>query len=315
MWLIGLSENPYVNNVVVFILLKIKQIWFSALIAAAVLTALFVIIMLAQIEAGRQVKFRWPMLTFCSLALVAGLIILKPRVNMEQVQYMPIPAPVQENVEKSGDTAAKQSATKSTSPATSQTGGDKSQGATGNTQGTQGQAKNSSKKNQAQQGVKGTSGQSQGPPSIQEQLTSSLQKKSGKDGKVEYKDPVLEEILEIKRQAEESKESSSEESPAQDFNDAGASEPENQGNSASDKKENKELEQQTQNLKVVKARVLVSSLNVRDKGGLDGSIIGSLNTGDIVEVVDKNETGEWIKIKLSTGQTGWVLKKYIQILP
>jgi len=294
MWLMGLSENPYVNTLVVFILLKIKQIWFSALITAAVLTALFVIITLAQIEAGRQVKFRWLALTFCSLALVAGLIILKPRANMEQVQYMPTPTPVQKNVEKPSDTATIKSAPKSTSSTTSQAGAEK---------------------NQAQQGVKKTSGRSQGPPSIQEQLTSSLQKNSGKDGKVEYKDPVLEEILELKRQAEESKESSSEESPARDLNDAGALDPENQENSTSDKKDIKELEQQTQNLEVVKARVLVSSLNVRNKGGLDGSIIGFLNTGDIVEVADKNETGKWIKIELSTGQTGWVLKKYIQMLP
>jgi len=313
MWLMGLSENPYVNNVVVFILLKIKQIWFPALIATAVLTALFVIITLAQIEAGRQVKFKWPMLTFCSLALVAGLIILKPRVNMEQVQYMPTPAPVQENIVKPNDAATIKSAPKTTVPTTGQTGAEKSQGAAGNTQGTQGQAK--TEKNQAQKEGKGTSGQSQGAPSIQDQLSSSLQKKNSKDGKVEYKDPVLEEILEQKRQAEESKESASEESPAQEFSDAGALDPVDQENSAPDKKDSKELEQQTQSLKVVKARVLVSSLNVRDKGDLDGSVIGSLNTGDIVEVVDKNEAGEWIKIKLGTGQVGWVLKKYIQMLP
>ncbi|MDD2498943.1 MAG: hypothetical protein PHY90_12580, partial [Desulfitobacteriaceae bacterium] len=274
MWLLELSENPYVNKVVIFILSEIKHIWFFALISAAVLTALFVIITLAQIEAGRQVKFRWFAWTFCSLAIVAGLIILKPRENMEQVQYMPTPLPVQENVVKQNSTATKNSAPKSTGSTTSQTGAEKSQGAAGNSQGTQGQTKTTPEKNQAQQEGKGTAGQSQGPLSIQDQLAGSLQKKNSKDGKVEYRDPVLEEILEQKRQAEEkSKESSSEESPAQEFSDDGALVPANQENSDSEEKDNEKVEQQ--NLIAVKARVLASSLNVRDKGGLDGRIIGT----------------------------------------
>ena len=301
MRLLELSENPYVNKVVIFISSGIEHIWFFALISAAVLTALFVIITLAQIEAGRKVKFKWFAWTFCSLAIVAGLIILKPRENMEQVQYMPTSPSVQENVVKQNDTATKNSSSKSTGSTTSKTGAEKSQGAASTTQGTQGQTKTTPEK------------KIQGPQSIQDQITSSLQKKNSKDGKVEYSDPVLEEILEQKRQAEEkNKESSSEESPAQEFSDDGALVPANQENSASEEKDNKNVEQQ--NLKTVKARVLVSSLNVRDKGGLDGSIIWTLNTGDIVEVMDKNESSEWIKIKLNNGQIGWALKNYIQIL-
>ena len=310
MWLLELSENPYVNKVVIFFLSKMKHIWLFALISAAVLTALFVIITLAQIEAGKQVKFKWLAWTFCSLVIVVGLIIFKPGVNMEQVQYMPTPSQVQEDIVKQNDTVTKKSAPNSTGSTTSQTGAKKSQGATGNTQGTQGQAKVTPEKSQAQQEGKGTAGQSQGPPSIQDQLASSLQNKNSKDGKVEYRDPVLEEILEQKRQAEEkNKESSFEESPAQESSDAGAMVPTNQENTASEEKDNKKGEQQA-----VKAKILVSSLNVRDKGGLDGRVIGVLNTGDIVEVVNKKETGEWIQIKLSTGQIGWILKNYIQIL-
>ncbi len=204
MWLLELSENPYVNKAVVFISSKIEHIWFFALISAAVLTALFVIIILAQIEAGRQVKSRWFTWTFCSLAIVGGLVFLKPGVKMEQIQYMPAASPVQEDIVKQDDTAAKKNISKTTSSAN------------GSTQGEEKVAKN-----QALQEGKGTAGQSQGPPSIQDKITSSLQ--NGKDGKVEYRDPVLEEILEQKRQAEElSKESSSEESPTQDSGDPAA---------------------------------------------------------------------------------------------
>ncbi|TEB09469.1 SH3 domain-containing protein [Pelotomaculum propionicicum] len=307
MWLLELSENPYVNKIVIFILSGIEHIWFVALISTAVLTALFVIITLAQIEARRKVKSKWFAWTFCSLAILAGLIILKPRGNMEQVQYMPTPSLVQEDAAKQNDTATK--ASKSTGSTTSQTGAGKSQGTAGNTQGTQKQSKTTPDKNQAQQAGKGTTAQSQGPQTIQDQLASSLQKKNSKDGKVEYRDPVLEEILEQKRQAEEeSKESSSEESPAQESDDAGAMIPTDQ--------ENIDLEEDNQKgeQQAVKVKILVSSLNVRDKGGFDGRIIGTLNTGDIVEVIDKNETGEWIRIKLNDGQIGWVLKNYIQIL-
>ena len=64
-----------------------------------------------------------------------------------------------------------------------------------------------------------------------------------------------------------------------------------------------------------KARVLVSALNVRDKGGLDGAVVSSLNAGDVVKVVGKTENGEWVEVELNSGQTGWVMKKYIEITP
>lgn len=313
--------------------------WFWALIASAIFTAFFLIITLAQIEAGTKSKSRWLVLTLCSLAVVAGLIILKPKANMEPIQYMPAPLPAPENVNKPKDDAIKKSASKSSGSAGGLTAGEKPQGVTGKTQGVQGQAKGAPEKAQGEPGAKGTSGQNQGAPSIQDQLSKSLQKKSDSDGKIEYRDPVLEEILELKRQAEEnSKETAIEEPPVeQNFRDAGSfvdgsqqmknpnpgepvvqqgkdlfSEGQTEHQITDNKKKH---EQPVQNQQVVKAKVLVSSLNVRDKGALGGLIIGSLNGGDIVEVINQPETGEWSNIKLNSGLKGWVMKKYLEILP
>lgn len=325
---LGLFDNFFVNLNIDVILLKIGFVWVWLLIASAILAAVFLVITLAQIEAGIKTKSKWVALTIISLALVVGLIIFKPKADMEQIQYMPAPPPAAENVDKSKDATIKKSAAKPTSPAGGITGGEKSQEGTGKAQGAQGQTL---EKTPGEPGTKGVAGQNQGPPSIQEQLTKSLQKKSSKDEKVEYRDPVLEEILASKRQAEENAKESVEPS------DAGSTDPGNQKKESSDSSEpavkqnidlysdgqtdnqmtgkKKESEQQTQNQQVVKAKVLVAALNVRDKESMDGLIIGSLNTGDIVEVFYKAETSEWIGVKLSAGQKGWVVKKYLKILP
>lgn len=333
---LGLFDNFLVNLNIDVILLKIRFVWVWLLIASAILAAVFLVITLAQIEAGTKTKSKWVALTFCSLALVVGLIIFKPKADIEQIQYMPAPPPTSENVDKSKDATINKSASKPTSPAGGLAGGEKSQGGTGKTQGAQGQTKGTPEKSPGEPGTKGVAGQNQGPPSLQEQLTNSLQKKSSKDGKVEYKDPVLEEILASKRQAEENAKEST--VPTVDlFSDTGSTNLGNQKKKSSDSSEpavkqkidlysdgqtdnqmtgnKKESEQQTQNQQVVKARVLVSSLNVRDKESMDGLIIGSLNIGDIVEVLDKSEASEWVGIKFSTGQKGWVMKKYLKILP
>jgi len=284
--------NLFVGVNVDMILLKIRYLWFWALIANAILTALFLIVALAYIEAGEKAKSKWLSLTICSLVVMAGLILFKPKTNKEEIQYMPAPSTVTESAVESKDTAAKKSASKSTVSS-----GNKSQGTTDKNQGQQGQTKVSQEKPGGESGSKSAPDNKQTTPSIQDQLNDSLKKKSNSGSN--YRDPVLEEILEMKRQAEEnSKETASEESPDQQFSDSGSS-----------------SEQQLPTQKVVKAKVLVSSLNVRDKGSLDGQIIGSLNTGDIVEVVDNSGIGDWSNIKLNSGQKGWVLKKHLEILP
>lgn len=266
--------------------------WFWGLIASTILTALFLVIALAQIEAGVSTKSRWLALTFCSLALVIGLIIFKPKVNMEVVQYIPPPPPVTENLDKKEEVTTKKSTSKSTDKTGDLAGGEKSQGASDKTQGAQGQS-----------GSKGASGQNQGVLSIQDQSNESL--KSNPDGKVEYNDPVLAEILEFKRRAEEkNQENTSAESSMQPSSEA--------DQKTAEKSEKKDMQQ---NQNQIKANVLVTSLNVRNEGSMDGVLIGTLNTGDTVEVVDRVETSEWIKIRLSNGQTGWVMKKYLKLLP
>ncbi|OPY58753.1 MAG: Bacterial SH3 domain protein [Pelotomaculum sp. PtaU1.Bin035] len=230
-----------------------SKLWFWTLIASAILTALFLIIALAYMEAGEKAKRKWLTLTLCSLAMMVLLIFMKPKPGKEEIQYMPVSPPAAEDVNKQQDTAAKKSASNSAG----------------------------SEKLQSAPGSKSMPDNKKAAPTIQDQLNDSLKKKSS-DGI--YRDPVFEEIMDLKRQAEED-------------------------NSDTDITNKKDLGQK------FKAKVLVSSLNVRDKGGLDGTVVASLNTGDIVEVIDNSAIGEWVNIKLNSGQKGWVIKKNLEMLP
>jgi len=244
-------------------LLEFKFIWLWILIVNAVLFALFLIITLALAESGAKTKAKWLKLTVFSFLLMTALIIFKPRENMEQVQYVPAPLPAQENVEAPKDTAANKSTAKTAAAAGSKTGGDKSPGVSGKAQDTTAK-------------------------------TTAEQSKDAKSS-MEYKDPVLEEILKLKRQAEES-----------------GKEDDNDNNSDSSNNNNNDNNSNGDNNGTSQASILVTPLNVRDKGSMDGGIITTLNTGDIVEVINQAETGEWAKIRLNNGQTGWVVKKYLR---
>lgn len=257
----------------------LKLIWFWVLIASSVLFALFLVITLALAESGTKAKTRWFTLTVFSFVIMIGLIIFKPKENMEQVQYVPAPLPAQENVEVPKDTKTKKSTSKTTGNASNQAGGEKSQ-STGKTQDSAGNA----------QGAQGKAGEG-----------NSLQNNNSLNGGKEYRDPVLEEILKLKQQAEEGgTDSTSPESSQQTSNEK-----------PGENSEKKDI-QQNQNSQAVKASILVASLNVRDKAGMDGGVIGTLNIGDLVEVIDKSETGQWVKIRLSSGKTGWVMKEYLK---
>lgn len=278
-------------------LLEFKFIWFWILITIAVLFALFLVITLALAESGAKTKSKWLKLTIFSFLVMTTLIIFKPRENMEQVQYIPTPPPAQENVEVPKDTKSNKSTSKTTSTAGGKTSSDKSQGVSGKTQDTT--AKISGEQGKAGEG-------------------DSLQKKNDSKSNTEYKDPVLEEILKLKQQAEES----SKESNNDSNNDSNNSNNNNNNSNNNNKDSNsngtsqgtsqKLSNEQNQNTQKVQASILVTLLNVRDKGSMDGGVIGTLNIGDIVEVIDKAETGEWVKIRLSNGQTGWVMKKYLK---
>lgn len=312
--------------------------WFWALAGSAVLTAIFFVIALAQVEAGTKAKAKWLLVSFCSLAVVLALIIIKPRTNMEQVQYNPAPSQVTQNEnEPKNDVAKKKTTPKATGPSDSQEGGDMSKGVTGITRVTPDKVVNQEKTvNQEKAGakpdLKNTPPQPRGEPSIQEQLSDSLQKKSNNNGKAEYRDPVLEEILELKRQAEETgKETALGEPSLEQSSDSGVmknllqmmNNPEKQTvagqQSNSSLSDNQEVKKTTEsdglaNQKVVKARVTISQLNVRDKGSLDGKIVGLLRSEDIVEVLNDHEKNDWLNIRLSSGQTGWVMKRYLQLI-
>jgi hypothetical protein len=221
-------------------------------------------------------------MTIISFVVMAGLIVFKPRENMEQVQYVPALPPAQENVEVPKDTKTKKSTSKTTGTASNQASGEKSLEVSGNAQGTSG-------KNLT--GIQGAAGDS-------------LQNKNSPGSEKEYRDPVLEEILKLKQQAEESNnDTASQESSSETSDEVNAKPGE-----SSDKKDI-----QQQNAQETKASIQATYLNVRDKAGMDGGIVGTLSTGDIVEIIDKGEAGEWLKIKLSNGKTGWVMKKYLKL--
>ncbi|HOV80666.1 MAG TPA: SH3 domain-containing protein [Bacillota bacterium] len=288
MWLTQLSENLSGNvsmdSFFSLILMKVSYLWFWAIIAGTILTALLLVVTLAHIEAGTGARSRWLTLTLCSLAVTAGLIVFKPRVDLAKANYRPASPSYQETVEE-----PEEKEQKGIAPGSS--GGGREQ--TGSVPG----------KVRSEPDLKGPDA-IRGTPSIQEQLGQSLQKMAA-NGKFEYKDPVLEEILELKRRAEEeSKEADADENPAAQSGQPASGEEQQAGNEPGGQ----------QAREVVKARVLVSPLNIREKGSLDGRIVGSLRTGEIVEVINQESTGEWVRIRLKNGQAGWVNKKYLQFV-
>ncbi|MCG9969098.1 SH3 domain-containing protein [Pelotomaculum terephthalicicum JT] len=276
-------------------------IWLWALVASAVIAGVFLIITLARIEAGAGGRSKWLAFTFCSLAVVSGLIIFKPRQNAEQVQYMPAPASVENQVNESRSAAPQKSVAEPTGSSSGLAGGVKSNSAVDENQDAQ------------------ETRDSAGDAPIEAQKVFDL---------ADYRDPVLEEILFLKRQAGEIKEGTGsmealEETSADKVSDTASPKQSEQQLDDSNYHQSGEQQfsegqteqQKSQIQRVVKGKVLATSLNVRDKGDLNGRIIGTLKSGDSIEVFVEPETGEWCKVKLNSGQTGWTMKKYISIEP
>jgi len=282
-------------------------IWFWGLIASAIIAGVFLIITLARIEAGAGGKGKWLALTFCSLAVVAGLILLKPRQNVEQVQCMPPPSSVA-GQEVGAKSETQQRSSSSTSSVGSPAGEEKSNKAVD--------------KNKEAQGIQSSTGEAQ----VETQ---------GDFNAVGDSDPLLEEILFLKRQAVKKKEMAMSEGlvegtaaenaggtlpgqSSQELIGPGNSDPEEQqspeGKTEQASAGNESKDEQVSQ-KMVSAKVSATSLNVRDRGDLSGLVIGTLESGDVIKVFAGSETGEWCKVELNSGQAGWVMKKYIVIQP
>lgn len=277
--------------------------WLLALIACAVLAAVFLVVTLAQIEAGTRTRGKWLAYTVCSLAMVTALIIFKPKPNMEQVQYMQ-PFLNQEPLTESKNAAAPKSEAWSTGPAVAP-------GGSGDLQGLF----------KADQVAQGTGGQA-----------------GGVQWGGAQQDPVLEEILFLKRQAEERKKAAvpaelteTVEKPGEPVPSAPSNE-ETIGISNIEATAEPKIEQAQDGqvktpsstsgsteiptpAQVQKAKVIATTLNVRDQGRLDGKVVGYLKSGELVEVVERSEAGGWVEVKMNNGQSGWVMKKYLSILP
>jgi uncharacterized protein YgiM (DUF1202 family) len=57
-------------------------------------------------------------------------------------------------------------------------------------------------------------------------------------------------------------------------------------------------------------RVTASALNVRAEASSDAEVIAQAKRGDRLPLLEATES--WMKVKLSTGQTGWVASRFLQ---
>lgn len=59
---------------------------------------------------------------------------------------------------------------------------------------------------------------------------------------------------------------------------------------------------------------MVSELNVRLRPQYNADIIGSVQYGQILTILEDSESSDWVKVRISDGLTGWVAKKYVNYL-
>lgn len=59
--------------------------------------------------------------------------------------------------------------------------------------------------------------------------------------------------------------------------------------------------------------VTVPSLNVRSGPGLNNPIITRLSQGNSITILGRDYSGNWFKVSLYDGTTGWVMARYVQI--
>ncbi len=341
-------------------------VWSWALIVFVIIAAVFLVITLAQMEAGTKVKGKWLAYTLCSFAVVTALVIFRPKPNMEQVQYLPAPTSSQEQTTDLRGAAQQKTDAKAMESGSGLTGGEQSQGKVVENQGNQ-EAQGAGSNQGKEQGsdpvggvdpilkeilklkLKPQAGGEQSQGTIGEnQGNQETQEVGGLEDQEQYLepvggvDPMLEEILALKQQAGQRKigaEAAIEESNSEESSVSGAAGSVNQLNQGPEAQQKIDLywdgetgkqtvegnekesqqpgqtPQQGQSQQVLRRKVVAATLNVRDKESLDGRVIGNLKSDDIVEVDGESGTGEWLKIKLNSGQTGWVMKKYTSVLP
>jgi hypothetical protein len=60
------------------------------------------------------------------------------------------------------------------------------------------------------------------------------------------------------------------------------------------------------------AKVTADRLNLRGSPSTTGEVVGSMVRDDAVTILE--EQGEWYRLRLEGGQTGWAARKYIQVI-
>lgn len=300
--------------------------WFWALMVSTFLAAFFLVVTLAQVEAGARAKNRFMVLTFCFLVLVAVLIIFKPGKIDFQDQNVEVHPPVLEGDTGPQDVKKENNTAKPGSP--SATGQNKSGKTPAKNGGEAGKPENvdplveeilqikrqaEEKSNEAVTGETAagrdvsTSAESAGSEAKQKDNSSEGDLLVNQPKKPPYKDPVLEALTQLKEQSGESGKNPSEKADGGESLSGAGDSTEQQKNDPADQKAGSD--------KNTMASVIAESVNFRDMGSLESKVVGTLNQGDTVEVLGKSETGDWSKIRLKSGETGWIMSNFLKNIP
>ena len=60
-------------------------------------------------------------------------------------------------------------------------------------------------------------------------------------------------------------------------------------------------------------RVTAERLNIRDRPGTDAAVVGALDRGTQLRVVERD--GQWVKAEASDGRSGWLSARFLETLP
>ena len=55
-------------------------------------------------------------------------------------------------------------------------------------------------------------------------------------------------------------------------------------------------------------------LNVRDGPGTEYGVLGQVEQGDKLEIVERTEDGNWVKVRLIDGKEGWVSAEFVKVI-
>ncbi len=54
-------------------------------------------------------------------------------------------------------------------------------------------------------------------------------------------------------------------------------------------------------------------VNVRDAPDVNAMVIAKLNQGDSVQILGKNDVGDWLQVRATTGAEGWVSAQFVKV--